>query len=458
MIFTSALAIAHILAQIPMGGITGGTAAAPWTFKQSVYFDSRGSGSGSNCSNTGATCTVNVTSIGSGHILIVYGQNDAGSPNALSSVSGETWTDCTACQSLSTSIQIDVQYVLSATGGETSFTCNFNSAPLSYESCAVIELAHSGTVSFDTGGTTNSNCASPCSGVGLTLAGTSEAVIQLAIPNTTLISSVSSPYTSMCLNNSCGGPSSAYLLNTSSGSAPTWTYTGSQNIVLSALAISGAAAPWSFIQSKFWDSFGGTGGSGCASSTNTCTVTVSSIGAGHVLIVYGYSIDTNANGLSSINGETITDCSACKSTNTSFTQADIGYVLSTTGGETSITCTFSDSSSTYMGCGIIELSKTSSATFDTGNVTTSSGCGASCSGLALTISGSQEAIIQVIAPHIDNASAITGGYTLVCSGSSGGGSCDGFGTAYLLNTSSGSAPTWTLQSNQQITANAIAIK
>lgn len=461
MIFTSALAIAHILAQIPMGGITGGTAAAPWTFIQSKYFDSRGSGSGgSSCANTGATCTVTVSSVTAGHILIAYGQNDAASSNALSSVSGETWTDCSACQSLSTGIQIDVQYVLSATGGETSFTCNFNSAPISYESCAVIELAHSGTVSFDTGGTTNSaSCPTPCTGVGLTLAGTSEAVIQLAIPYTVNITSVSSPYTAMCINNGCGGPSSAYLLNTSSGTAPSWAYTGSQQLTMSAIAINGAAAtnPWTFIQSKFWDSFGGTGGSGCGASTTTCTVTVSSIGAGHILIVYALMNDTTANGLSSINGETITNCSACQTTNTSFIQASTAYVLSTTGGETSITCTVSDGSGTYLGCGLIEISKTSSATFDTGSVTTSSGCGPSCNGLALTLTGSSDAIFQVMSPHVDNASAINSGYTAVCFGTGGSG-CDGVGTAYILNTTSGSAPTWTLQSNQQITAFAIAIK
>lgn len=77
--------------------------------------------------------------------------------------------------------------------------------------------------------------------------------------------------------------------------------------------------------------------------------------------------------------------------------------------------------------------------------------------LCLTLSGTNETIIQTIFPDVDNAISVGSPYTSMCIG---------LVTADLArepaplipSTLQGSAPTWTLGSTQAVLKNAIAIK
>src|SRR5215472_10498182 len=78
-----------------------------WTIIQSKFWDKNSQGTGGGtCVNSGTTCVVNVSSVGAGHVLIGYMWSSNAS-NGFSSISGETWTHCAACNT-TTSLSLDI--------------------------------------------------------------------------------------------------------------------------------------------------------------------------------------------------------------------------------------------------------------------------------------------------------------------------------------------------------------
>lgn len=195
--------------------------------------------------------------------------------------------------------------------------------------------------------------------------------------------------------------------------------------------------------------------------TSTCAISVTSTGSGHALDVkLGLASTSAYPALSSISdnkSETWTSCSSCFLNATlagpSYITLLDEYVLSSTSGVTTITVSTA-ANVPFWDVEVTELASTTGAIyFDTGGkVTTnvSTNC-TSCVGVALTLNGSNDAIIQQGYPQI----AITG--------ISGGGGYTGFldidwnsvGFAAALNTSNGAAPTWAATSGVMV-GNAIA--
>lgn len=212
----------------PVGGGGGGTFAVV----QQKYIDSQGSGNGGGtgtCANNATACTVTVSSIGAGHTLIAGSLvfRTAGSSTLSSVTGGETWTHCAGTNGCAFGNTgwgwLDASYVLSATGSETSFTCNVSAAAGGYLACFVIELSYSGSsVSFDTSNGGNNTSCTSCSGVALTLGGT-DAIVQIGIPEDAL-TAINLSYTGT-FNSGAGV---AYLINTTNGTAPTWTANAGQ--------------------------------------------------------------------------------------------------------------------------------------------------------------------------------------------------------------------------------------
>lgn len=224
---------------------------------------------------------------------------------------------------------------------------------------------------------------------------------------------------------------------------------------------SGAASPsFSLVQFKYNSSAGGgTGGSGCTTGQKACTVTVSAIGAGHLVFVFDFDGNSAVNALASVTssggaGDTWTHCAGahgCSFTTAGTGNTDGSYVLSAAGGETSITCNITNNSASYMACGVIEYSSTTSVTFDTSNGGTDSLC-TTCAGVALTLAGTNDVIIQLALPG-DSISAISNAsYTDPKQ------FYDGAGLAGWKNTTTGTAPNWTQGSTASVTVMAIAFK
>jgi len=122
---------------------------------------------------------------------------------------------------------------------------------------------------------------------------------------------------------------------------------------------------------------------------------------------------------------------------------DCGYVLSSTGGVSAITFTYTNGNSTsgYTAISMFEYHTTLTAAFDVDGTRVSS-TGGSPAGVTLTLTGSNDVIAQNINGLSGGASAITGTYTNPAD------FIAGFGWAGSINTNSGTAPTWTITSNE----------
>ena len=177
----------------------------------------------------------------------------------------------------------------------------------------------------------------------------------------------------------------------------------------------------------------------CSSSSASCSMTVAATGAAHLLVVSAawpgaFSISSVSGG-----GTWVCPAAAVGADNGSLGSA-MCYVLSSTAGATTITV----NSSAVPGGGWVvdfrEYSPTATVSFDTaGNVADSTNC-TSCSGVPLTLTGTNDLIVQLVNP--------TGTVTAV---SSGWGNTDFPGPNYVgsadkIGTSSGAAPTWTTSS------------
>lgn len=192
-------------------------------------------------------------------------------------------------------------------------------------------------------------------------------------------------------------------------------------------------------------------GGGCSGSSNTCSISVSAIGSGHVgIILWSLGSQETLAGVSG--GGSWTIPGGCTISNVTVgASAGCAYILNTTSGATTVAVTWSGSSPGFPVTFVFyELSYTGpTPTLDTGS---SGGLGtipnltfsATQPGVGLTVSGANLAIFQVEALTSGAFSSISGGYT--------GSDNNQFnnGMAHLYNTVSGASPTWTntLSSNQ----------
>jgi hypothetical protein len=182
---------------------------------------------------TSSPCAVTTATTGTGNLLYV-GMSTSNSGITISSISGGgTWVhpgSCSASEPTGGGGSSDVAYMLSSTSGTTTVSVTLSGAP----GAVVItfaEVAYGGSMALDVCGTrVQPTAATSVAGVALTLTGTNDIMFQVVNPAGSC-SSVSGSYTAW-FN---AGAGSAYLLNTTSGTAPTWTCT-SGTAALSAIA------------------------------------------------------------------------------------------------------------------------------------------------------------------------------------------------------------------------------
>jgi len=120
---------------------------------------------------------------------------------------------------------------------------------------------------------------------------------------------------------------------------------------------------------------------------------------------------------------------------------DASYTLNSASGATSITLTLSAAVSTTWAACIREYSSTASGVaIDTSGNRDQSTAAANPAGVGLTLTGSNDLIVQFVA-CAGSCSGISAGY-------SNGDFPNNNGVADALNTSSGTAPTWTATSGR----------
>ncbi len=199
------------------------------------------SGSAATCgSSAGISCAVAVLAAGGGNILIaVFALQGAGSSvTAVSDSTGETWVHAPGCYVTSGNSVVDCWYVLRSTSGATTITGTLNTSG-SGRAVEFYEFSvGAGCVAnFDNSGSANDGTLSTSPhGVGLSLAGTNDVIVQGIYGGA--VSSVSGGYAEAA---GATNRAAASLLNTISGTAPIWT-TSSAAAAVNAIAINEACS------------------------------------------------------------------------------------------------------------------------------------------------------------------------------------------------------------------------
>ncbi len=212
------------------------------------------------------------------------------------------------------------------------------------------------------------------------------------------------------------------------------------------------AGTWSFAQGKRTQS--------CTANMSTCTLSFSSGvagGAGDAVAVFFASTSTSTPSITissatiGSNSFTLLSGSTCAAqVSGAIFDIDCAYIINPTAGGTSVTLTLSQAPSSVWYMSIVEVQNTGSAWLDIAGNAILSTDSTSAAGPSLTLSGSNDAILQSLRGSLP--SAISGGYTNAL-----GTFTNGIDTAYLLNTNSGVGPTWT-QGSSKAALDGIAFK
>ena len=237
------LSCAAVLGQSAAGSFAGsgssaaagsGPAVGTWSIIQHKMFSTSGSTGSGSCASGTATCTVNVTAIGAGHLLVCFAHGVSVSGVTSCSGDGDTWSEC--CTTTNGTLTIDLWWVISSTGGGTSISCNFASTS-TYKECGLREYALSaGSPVSSSGGTFLQFGCTNCNGEALTLSGVNNLIVQSIFP-TTSTTAVNPPYGNLDVSTNSPGGGMADSLNTTDGTATNlWTLSGSGNIAANALS------------------------------------------------------------------------------------------------------------------------------------------------------------------------------------------------------------------------------
>lgn len=196
------------------------------------------------------TMTITIPATTAGNLIVVAFFNGVTNGDfPLNSITGsaETWEDPGKSLWNANSILIDAWYTRNAVGGDTSYTLNYTSSAGGVQWATVSEFSYSHTngscIFEDCQSRTDNSAAANLPGMALTLTGASDVICQTQEANSDQ-SGIDSGYV---YNDVRFGFADAYLLNTASGAAPTWTSGASGQIsvylgIAFKEAIAGAAA------------------------------------------------------------------------------------------------------------------------------------------------------------------------------------------------------------------------
>jgi hypothetical protein len=194
----------------------------------------------------------------------------------------------------------------------------------------------------------------------------------------------------------------------------------------------------------------------CGSSAS-CSMSVTSTGAGHLLVLMFFSSSThNIKQTGMTGGGTwvhpgVDAAGACQQAGSGLT-VDCAYVLSSTAGATTVSWN-ADSTIFHDIAVFYEFSFTgSSVAFDTSNTASLTGFSTNPTAPALTLTGSNDVILEGLQGSNNAMSTIDSGFSGVYDNTDAI-----IGAAYLVNTASGTPPTWGNGNNQYV-LNAVAFK
>lgn len=195
----------------------------------------------------------------------------------------------------------------------------------------------------------------------------------------------------------------------------------------------------------------------CSDASTTCAVTVASTTAGSTLAVVVYTV--NSLTVTGSTGGTFVHCPSCAGGTSGTGFMDGGYILSATGGTTSATVTISGTTSTtpWLACILEYSSSLGTAIFDTSNSTADTTC-TTCAAPALTLSGSNDLIIQAVTCTNTCATSATAGFIGASPYTNPAVFPGGDGLGGGLNVTSYTAPNWSQSPTGAVRVLAMAFK
>lgn len=204
-----------------------------------------------------------------------------------------------------------------------------------------------------------------------------------------------------------------------------------------------AHATWSFVRAA---------GVTCTNTLSNCVTTISPTAGDVMVVMAGITINDPATTITDTGGTTYTVPSGCAIQEpVSGGTVSCGYSLSVLSGVTSITVNRATTTSASWQVRILEFSSTVSASvaLDAVGTTVASTPATTVTGPALTLTGTNDVVVQMA--RGTTVTAVSAPYTLVTSFSGNN------MIAYVINSSTGPAPTWT-QSSARAAMSGIAIK
>lgn len=172
----------------------------------------------------GTTCSLTLTqSIGTGNLLIITASAGNTASDIVSINVGGSLTIPAGCNFNGTALNTRCGYVLSSASTAGPVVITFSGSTLGINASLREYSCSGGTLTFDTSGHRDSGSdTSPFAGVGLTLGGTNDVILQFS-DGVTVDPTAVSTYGNFESNNGVG---IADLLNSTSATAPNWTAAG----------------------------------------------------------------------------------------------------------------------------------------------------------------------------------------------------------------------------------------
>jgi hypothetical protein len=192
----------------------------------------------------------------------------------------------------------------------------------------------------------------------------------------------------------------------------------------------------------------------CSSGT-TCTVSMNTNTVAGNVLVAAYIGNANSS-MTNMTGGTFLHCSSCKGGTSGTDFIDMGGTLSATGGNGTITVTISPTSSSWAIC-VSEWHSNTTYAVDTQATHLDSAC-TTCAGPALTLTGSNDLIVQLAGCTNTCATSATAGFIGASPWTDPAQAPGGSGWGAAINQASYTAPNWSQNTSGAVQVSAWAFK